>query len=52
VSLTRKTRSSNVVTYIADFPAGIDSGAITEAAILSAGSNGEMLNSITFPVKI
>jgi hypothetical protein len=51
VSLTSKIRSSNVVTYIADFPAGTGTGAVTEAAILNAGTVGDMLNRIVFPVK-
>lgn len=51
VSLTTKSRANNVVTYVADFPAGTGTGAVTEAAILNAGSNGDMLNRITFPVK-
>ncbi len=51
VALTIKSRANNVVTYVADFPAGTGDGAITEAAILNAGSNGDMLNRIVFPVK-
>jgi hypothetical protein len=42
------TRTSNVLTYIATFPAGTGTGALTEAAILNASSTGNMLCRTTF----
>ena len=44
------TRTSNVLTYIATFPAGTGTGALTEAAILNASSTGNMLCRTTFSV--
>ena len=42
------TRTSNVLTYVATFPAGTGTGALTEAAILNASSTGNMLCRTTF----
>lgn len=50
VALTAFTSSTNTVTATATFPAGTGTGAITEAAILNAASNGTMLCRTTFPV--
>jgi hypothetical protein len=48
VVLDSTTRVSNVLTYIATFPAGTGTGALTEAAILNAASTGNMLCRTTF----
>ena len=50
VSLTSSTVSSNVITYVASFAAGTGTGAVTEAAILNASSNGTMLCRTVFSV--
>ena len=42
------SRVSNVLTYVATFPAGTGTGALTEAAILNASSTGNMLCRTTF----
>ena len=43
VALTSTTVSNAVVTYVASFPAGTGTGAVTEAAILNASSGGTCL---------
>ena len=43
-------RAANVNTYIATFPAGTGTGALTEAAILNAAATGNMLCRTTFSV--
>ena len=43
-------RAANVNTYIATFPAGTGTGALTEAAILNASATGNMLCRTTFSV--
>ncbi|MBT8449414.1 MAG: hypothetical protein KJO69_06970 [Gammaproteobacteria bacterium] len=43
VALTSSTVSANVITYVATFPAGTATAALTEAAILNASSGGTML---------
>lgn len=43
VSLTSTTVSNNVITYVATFPAGTATAALTEAGILNASSGGTML---------
>ena len=48
VVLDSTTRASNVLTYVATFPAGTGTGALTEAAILNASSTGNMLCRTTF----
>ena len=50
VALTSTTVSSAVVTYVASFPAGTGTGAITEAGILNASSSGTMLCRTVFSV--
>ena len=48
VVLTSKSVTTNVISYIGDFPAGTGTGTITEAGILNASSAGTMLNRATF----
>ena len=43
VALTSTSVSGNVITYVATFPAGTATAALTEAAILNASSGGTML---------
>jgi hypothetical protein len=43
VALTSSTVSGNVITYVASFPAGTATAALTEAAITNASSGGTML---------
>ena len=50
VALTSTTPSSNTVTYVATFDAGVSTGAVTEAGIFNALSSGTMLCRTTFPV--
>jgi len=50
VSLTSSTVSNAVVTYVASFAAGTGTGAVTEAGILTAASNGTMLCRTVFSV--
>ena len=50
VALTSTTVSGAVVTYVASFPAGTGTGAVTEAAILNASSGGTMLCRTVFSV--
>ena len=50
VALTSTTVSTNTVTYLATFPAGTGTGAITEAGIFNAASAGTMLARTTFNV--
>jgi hypothetical protein len=50
VELASSSSTNNQVTYTATFPAGTGTGAITEAGILNAASNGTMLCRTTFPV--
>ena len=47
-ALTSKTQATNKVTYIADWAAGDGTGAITEAGIFNASSEGTMLTRIVF----
>lgn len=48
VTLTSSTRASNVITYVATFPAGTGTGSLTEAGIFNAASAGTMLSRTTF----
>ena len=48
VVLDSTARTTNVLTYVATFPAGTATGALTEAAILNAASTGNMLCRTTF----
>lgn len=50
VSLTSTTVSTNTITYVASFPAGTGTGAVTEAGIFNASSGGTMLCRTVFPV--
>tara|TARA_R100001460_G_scaffold35746_2_gene68668 strand:- start:2996 stop:3421 length:426 start_codon:yes stop_codon:yes gene_type:complete len=50
VALTSTTVSNAVVTYVASFPAGTGTGAVTEAGILNASSGGTLLCRTVFSV--
>ena len=50
VALTSAASAANVVTYVANFPAGTATGAITEAGVFNAGSSGTLLCRTVFPV--
>ena len=50
VALTSTTVSSNTITYVATFPAGTGTGAVTEAGIFNAASAGTELCRTVFPV--
>lgn len=50
VSLTSSTVTDNSVAYVATFPAGTGTGAITEAGILNASSSGTLLCRTVFSV--
>lgn len=50
VALTSTTVSGAVVTYVATFPAGTGTGAVTEAGILNASSAGDLLCRTVFSV--
>lgn len=50
VALTSSNAAGAVVTYVANFPAGVGTGAIVEAGILNASSGGTMLCRTTFAV--
>lgn len=50
VALSSGTSSANVVTYVASFPAGTGTGAVTEAGIFNASSAGTMLCRTVFSV--
>lgn len=50
VSLTSTTVSGAVVTYVATFGAGTGTGAVTEAGLFNAASNGTMLCRTVFSV--
>lgn len=47
-ALTSTTVSTNTVTYVATFGAGVGTGAVTEAGIFNASSAGTMLNRTVF----
>jgi hypothetical protein len=49
-ALTSKTRSNAVVTMVGDWAAGDGTGALTEAGVFDASSNGNMWLSTTFSV--
>ncbi len=51
VALDSTTVLLNVVTYVATFPPGIGTGAITEAGLFNAGIGGTMLARVVFGVK-
>jgi hypothetical protein len=50
VVLDSTSRAANTVTYVATFPAGTGTGALTEAGILNASSSGNMLCRTSFGV--
>tara|TARA_R110000824_G_scaffold276875_2_gene465252 strand:- start:133 stop:558 length:426 start_codon:yes stop_codon:yes gene_type:complete len=50
VALTSTTVSTNTVTYVATFPAGTATAALTEAGILNAASSGTLLCRTVFSV--
>ena len=50
VALSNATNADNVVTYIAMFPAGTGTGALTEAGIFNDPATGTMLAHTTFAV--
>jgi hypothetical protein len=50
VALTSSTSASNVVTYVATFPAGTGTGAVVEAGVLNASSSGTLLCRTVFSV--
>lgn len=50
VALTSSTPTANSVAYVATFPAGTGTGAITEAGIFNASSGGTMLCRTVFDV--
>lgn len=50
VALTSTTVTTNNVAYVATFPAGTGTGAITEAGILNAASAGTLLCRTVFSV--
>lgn len=50
VANTSKTRSGAVVTIVADWAAGVGTGAITEAGTFDAASTGNMWMSASFAV--
>lgn len=50
VSLTSTTVTTNSVAYVASFPAGTGTGALTEAGIFNASSSGTMLCRTVFSV--
>jgi hypothetical protein len=49
-ALTSSTVSSNSITYVATFGAGVGTGAVTEAGLFNAASAGTMLCRTVFPV--
>lgn len=50
VTLTSATNAGAVTTYVANFPAGTGTGAVTEAGIFNAASAGTMLCRSVFSV--
>ena len=50
VALTSTTVSTNNVAYVATFPAGTGTGALTEAGIFNASSSGTLLCRTVFSV--
>lgn len=50
IALTSATQTSNSVTYVGTFGAGVSTGAITEAGIFNALTSGTMLCRTVFPV--
>jgi hypothetical protein len=50
VALTSTTVTDNAVAYVATFPAGTGTGAVTEAGLFNASSSGTMLCRTVFSV--
>jgi hypothetical protein len=50
VALTSTTVSANTIQYVATFPAGTGTGAITEAGVLNGASGGVMLCRTVFGI--
>lgn len=50
VALTSDNQVNNTVTYVATFPAGTGTGAVTEAGIFNSATTGDMLCRTTFAV--
>lgn len=50
VALASSTAVGGVVTYVASYPAGVGTGALTEAGILNAATGGTLLARTAFPV--
>ena len=50
VALASTTVTDNNVAYVATFPAGTATGAVTEAGLLNAGTGGTLLCRTVFPV--
>lgn len=50
VALTSGTTAGAITTYVASFPAGTGTGAVTEAGILNASSGGVLLCRTVFAV--
>lgn len=49
-ALSSATSAANVVTYVSSFPAGVGTGAVTEAGIFNAASAGTLLCRTVFSV--
>jgi hypothetical protein len=49
-ALTSRVAATNVITMVGDWAAGDGTGAITEAGILSASSNGTLFSRAVFSV--
>lgn len=50
VALTTKTRSTNVLTLVGDYAAGVATAALTEAGVLNASSVGDLFSRAVFAV--
>ena len=50
VTLTSTTVTTNAIAYVASFPAGTGTGAVTEAGVFNASSAGTMLCRTVFSV--
>jgi hypothetical protein len=48
VALTTKTRSTNVLTLVGDYPAGTATATLTEAGVFDAGAAGNMYSRATY----
>lgn len=50
VAVTSTTRTGNVIEYVANYAAGVATGAITEAGLLNAAVAGTLSNRVVFSV--